>query len=364
MTVREALEKWVLFLRASQTPANTIKAYEKDVRHLCDWLELAAPEAAADVRALNDVRLLRKWLGARAAAGAAPSSRARAVSALRRWELWLARAGAIDARPAGELVMPRIVRELPTFLHAGDADRLCEAPAAASKGTALERALAAALIEVGYGSGLRVSELCGLDVEDLDLRQRMVHVRNGKGRRERFVPLTRKSVAAVRTWLLLRADLLAASPLVSPVDVERAMDAARALFLSNRRRRLSVRAAQDLVKRWGKRALGRDLSPHSLRHSCATSMMKGGADLRVIQTMLGHSNIRSTTQYTHTDTAWLQEVHRACHPTSRVTPPEAQLELPLDDAGDARHIEPAPLAKTTPAPATSSSSTRTRRHSR
>jgi integrase/recombinase XerC len=222
--------------------------------------------------------------------------------------------------PAEQLASPKVRRELPTFLSADDAASVVEAPDAGNvidrpAGSEAERvrrdAVALrdrALLELLYGGGLRVAEACGLDVGQLSLDEGSARVL-GKGKKERIVPLGRKAIEALSAWLAARGALH--HPRTRFVDPH-------AVFLSTRGRRLNSRAVQLLVRRYGILAVGRtDLHPHALRHTCATHLLDGGADLRVIQEMLGHASLSTTQRYTHVSVAHLLKVYDAAHPLAK-----------------------------------------------
>jgi integrase/recombinase XerC len=203
-------------------------------------------------------------------------------------------------------------RELPTFLGAEDASALMEAPAIDTVSSLRAKAAVAArdraLLELLYGGGLRVSEATNLDVSHVSLGERIVRVM-GKGRKERLVPIGSKAEQALRAWLAVRAEL--AHPKTMKID-------AQALFVSTRGRRLGPRAAQLLVRRYGIVAAGLpDLHPHALRHTCATHLLDGGADLRAIQEMLGHASLSTTQRYTHVSVAHLLAVYDKAHPLAK-----------------------------------------------
>lgn len=219
--------------------------------------------------------------------------------------------------PAEQLASPKVRRELPTFLSADDAasfvespdlDTVANRPAASSAERVRREALVLrdrALLEVLYGGGLRVAELCGLDLGSLSQEERTVRV-TGKGNKERMVPLGGKAMEALAAWLAVRVALAH--------NRTRLLDP-RALFVSTRGRRLNTRAVQLLVRRYGIASAGRtDLHPHALRHTCATHLLDGGADLRAIQEMLGHASLSTTQRYTHVSVAHLLKVYDASHP--------------------------------------------------
>ncbi len=248
-----------------------------------------------------DIYGLRGWLGMLARTHA-PSSVARHVAAVRSFFKHARRTKLVERNPTELLASPKVRRPLPTLVSASAAAEIVETPAHDPAGARDHAAL-----ELMYGCGLRVSELCGLDLGDVDLRERQVRV-VGKGRKERIVPLGDKAAEAVAAYLPVRRDV---PPPARPCD-------ARALLLSAKGKRLSVRAVQLMTKRSGALGAGRaDLHPHALRHSCATHMLDGGADLRSIQEILGHSSLSTTQRYTHVSIDHLMRVYDAAHPLAK-----------------------------------------------
>ncbi len=278
--------------------AHTVSAYGRDLGELLRFLrdEQPGPLTPADV----DVFLLRRFLGS-LARRVAPSSLARKMASIRAFFRDLVRQGKLSHDPASALSLPKVRRPLPTFLDADAAAAVVESPGEEARHPERDRAL----LELLYGSGLRVSELCGLNLGDVDLSQGSARVL-GKGRKERLVPLGRASVEALRAWYDVRAELASRRP------------AEQAVFLSRSGRRLGVRRVQTLVQRYGSQGAGRpDLHPHALRHTCATHMLDGGADLRAIQELLGHSSLSTTQRYTHVSIDKLMNVYDAAHPLAK-----------------------------------------------
>ena len=306
VTLDEAIAAFARHLEAERrASSHTRRAYGGDLESLSAFARDRASPAVADVRAV-DVYLLRGWLGLLARKHA-PSSIARKVAAVRSWMKWLRRRGFIDKSPAAELGTPKVRRPLPSLLSVDGAREVVEAPGR-SESPPRHGPRDGAILELLYGSGLRVSELCGLDVDAYDRAGARVRVL-GKGDKERVVPVGRRCAEALADWLADRPR--AVHPKTGAQD-------ARALFLGALGRRIGPRAVHSIVQRWGALAAGRaDLHPHALRHTCATHMLDGGADLRAIQEMLGHASLSTTQRYTHVSMAHLMRVYDAAHPLAR-----------------------------------------------
>lgn len=285
---------------------HTVSAYRRDLRELVRFLSDRghAPPRLSDVGKYE----LRAFLGERSR-GRSPRTLARNVASVRAFFKFLSRADPSRDNPAEALATPRLGRPLPLVLGAEEAGRVVEAPAASPAGTApLDRALASRdrlILELLYGGGLRVAELVGLDLDDVPGAGEALRVL-GKGRKERLLPLGRLCREALREYLCQR-DVLR-HPRTGHRDPS-------ALLLGRRGARLGVRQVQKLVRRYGALGVGRgDLHPHALRHSCATHMLEGGADLRVIQEFLGHQSLATTQRYTHLSIEQLLRVYDESHP--------------------------------------------------
>ena len=284
---------------------HTVKAYRRDLEQLRDFLaeRTGTPQPSADD---VEVRDLRAFLGLRHGASA-PATRARKLSAIRTFLDWAAERRGDEINAARSVGMPRRGRRLPHALTEPDAATLVEVASAGS-----ERVRAAvlavrdrAILELLYGSGLRVGELVSLDTGGIDLKRGEVRV-IGKGRKERIVPLGEPCMDALAAWTEAR-------PLMSPTAEARA-----ALFLNARGGRLSDRSIRRMIKQRALRAgVSTDVHPHALRHSFATHLLEGGADLRSIQEMLGHASLSTTQQYTHLSVEGLLAVHRSAHPRGK-----------------------------------------------
>ena len=283
---------------------HTVLAYERDVRALVDWARARRGGSAR----LEDIdKLLLRGFLAELSRAISPTSIARKLASIRAFFGWLEREGLVAKNPALALASPKLRRKLPVFLSAESAAEVMTVPLGAAV-SAAERLRDTALLEVLYGCGLRVSELVGLDVEHVAFEREEMRVL-GKGRKERIVPLGSKARDAILAYLAERASLRSERTGVQDP---------RALFLGRRGTRLGARRVQALVHRYGALGAGRsDLHPHALRHSCATHLLEGGADLRAIQELLGHSSLATTQRYTHVSLDQLLGVYDRAHPLAR-----------------------------------------------
>lgn len=280
------------FLRSlTAASANTVSAYRRDLDAFFAWAERGGVTEPAGV----DRILLRRYLAYVGTSGLSRRTAARRASALRRYFGWLHRSGAIAADPSKGLSAPKGEGRLPTVVRRADLERLLEPPAGDDDATAVRDQ---AVVELLYGSGLRVGELCGLGPADLDLPRRQVVVW-GKGSKQRQVPMSEPSVDAVRGWLAYGRPVLATGD--SPAD---------ALFVNKRRKRLTPRDVRRILDR---RAAS-PTHPHALRHTYATHLLDGGADLRAVQELLGHGDLATTQLYTHVSKERLRAVHQSSHP--------------------------------------------------
>ena len=281
-------------LQEKRRSPETARAYVSDVGQLLEFLE-------ARQRSLEalDIYALRGFLVVRGEDSA--SSRARKLSALRTFLDFLQRTGKASANPAAQVQSPKLPKTLPKPIPEGEAASLMESPSEKTVLGLRDRAI----LELLYGAGLRVAELCALDVGDFDPRAREVRA-FGKGSKERVVPVGERALLALEAYLQRRRELLAK---------KRPNQAPEALFLNQRGGRLTARTiARHLEKYARTAALPRQVSPHALRHSFATHLLNAGADLRAIQELLGHASISTTQRYTAVSWERLQEVYRKAHP--------------------------------------------------
>lgn len=278
---------------------HTRRAYLGDLRSLFDFVGQQKPDAGLDALTLP---LLRSWLAAQAGAGSARTTLARRTSSVKTFTAWAVRRGLIAADPAVRLQVPKARRTLPSVLRQ---DQALDAMAAAKSGAQQGDPLALRdrlIVELLYATGIRVSELCGLDLDDVDTPRRLLRVL-GKGNKQRTVPFGEPAQAALTAWLSDGRPALATA------------DSGPALLLGARGRRLDPRQARTVVHQTVAAVDGApDIGPHGLRHSAATHLLEGGADLRVVQELLGHSTLATTQLYTHVTVARLRAVHDQAHP--------------------------------------------------
>ena len=305
---RWPVEAFLTTMRAERGASpQTLRAYRADLRGLLAWLEASEiGDRTPDQISHKD---LRRWLGSMAESSAV-STLCRKISTLRTFYRHLNKRGLCASNPAELLTLPRKGRPLAAVLNVDEAFALIDREGA---GEPLE-ARNKAMWELLYGSGLRVSEMAGLDLGEVDLEEGWVVV-VGKGSKERLVPLTDPCAAAIRAWLPIRAALIE----------EHAKVGQEALFLNHRGGRLSVRSVRrligdDLIKA----GVPTQISPHGLRHSFATHMLDGGADLRGIQELLGHASLSTTQQYTHLSLGSLMAAYDDAHPRARRDPGEGR----------------------------------------
>lgn len=296
---QDALEEFARHLRSERGRSeHTERAYVGDVRSL---LGFAAARGATQPDQL-DLALLRSWLASMTGAGLARATIARRSAAARAFCAWAARTGRIPHDPALRLASPRRERTLPGVLAQSQASALLEiAQLAADDGDPLRLRDRAAL-ELLYASGIRVGELVGLDVDDVDLQRRSLRVL-GKGAKERVVPFGQPAARAVIDWLERGRPLLATG------------GSAAALLLGRRGRRADPRQVRAAVHALVAHVAGaQDIGPHGLRHSAATHLLEGGADLRAVQELLGHATLQTTQIYTHVSVERLKATYEQAHP--------------------------------------------------
>ncbi|MBV6509188.1 MAG: Tyrosine recombinase XerC [Acidimicrobiales bacterium] len=274
---------------------STRDVYRRDLDAFVGWAERLGPAGPSEVDRLT----LRRYLGYLTTRRYAPRTIARKASALRRYFDWLRRTGRCPTDPARGLSAPKGESRLPRVLRADEITIMLDEGHGSAEGSEeAERRRDDAVLELLYGSGLRVSELCGLSPDDVDVSRRLVRV-TGKGARQRIVPLSEAAAEAVERWSREHRGVVAGEE--TP---------AGALFLNRRGKRLTPRDVRRIVDR----RAPNPTHPHALRHTYATHLLDGGADLRVVQELLGHADLGTTQVYTHVSNRRMQEVYRASHP--------------------------------------------------
>ncbi|HVR99601.1 MAG TPA: tyrosine recombinase XerC [Thermoanaerobaculia bacterium] len=285
---------------------NTLRAYEGDLLRFLQFLARdflgCEPEAVrpGDV----DMLAVRSFLASLTREGLGKRSQARMLSAVRSLFRYACREGVLDANPARSVRTPKVPKTLPRHLRPGEVETLVEAPAAGDGPLALRDRT---ILELLYATGLRVSELVGLDWRSIDLPARVLRVM-GKGGKERMVPFGRPAADALRAWLDVWEGVRGAQDGGEEEPV----------FLNFKGGRLTDRSVRNIIDRWVEAAaVAKGVHPHTLRHTFATHLLENGADLRSIQELLGHSSLSTTQKYTHLEVERLLSVYRDSHPRAR-----------------------------------------------
>jgi integrase/recombinase XerC len=283
---------------------NTLRAYERDLGEFAQWLGTYYGAREWSWGGVDRLAL-RGWMGHLTRKGLAKRSIARALSAVRSFYRWMHRNEVVEANPARAVGTPKLEKYLPGYLDRAQVDLLFQAAEARAMEGKFADVRNLAILELFYSTGMRLSELAGINRPDLDLVSQQVKVR-GKGRKERIVPVGDHAALALRNYESKRDEL--ARTLGGTVDRS-------AFFLGSRGKRLGVRQVQNAVKKFLD-MLDEDagLTTHSLRHTFATHLLDAGADLRAVQELLGHASISTTQIYTHTSVERLKSVYRKAHP--------------------------------------------------
>ncbi len=288
--------RYLVHLRVTKSP-HTVENYTRCLSSFFRFLDRHNVLSLRDI----DRAVIREWLCDLIEIGLKAGTVAEALSALRNFLKYCVLEGEIDTNPALCIERPKLDKKVPRFLSVDEARQLLEA----AKPTTTKGLRDRAVLELLYSSGLRVSELTGLDLDGLNLGEYEVRV-FGKGSKERIVPMGEPAAKTLARYLLLSRPLFLGTA------------TSQAVFLNHDGERLTVRAVQLLVKDYAKAAgIEKRVHPHMLRHSFATHMMDGGADLRVIQECLGHVSLTTTQIYTHVSKIHLKQVYTECHPMAK-----------------------------------------------
>lgn len=289
--MNEYIEEFLRYLELEKgVSAHTLRAYRKD---LTDFIAHVKTEPEK-----IDMLDVRGFIAEQIRKGLNKTTVSRRLSSVRSFFKFLNREGYVKSNPAKLVSGPRLPKLLPKFLSVDDAFSLVEKPEGIGFAPVRDRAI----LELLYSSGLRVGELAGLNVEDINVREALVKAR-GKGKKERIVPIGSKAIDAIKTYLVERILLKSKE---------------KAVFLNRLGTRLTDRGVRRIVVKYAKAiAINGSIGPHTLRHSFASHLLQGGADLRVIQELLGHVSLSTTQKYTHLDVAHLMDIYDKAHPMAK-----------------------------------------------
>lgn len=318
--MKDHLKAFLEFLRYNRNLSpHTVIAYETDVTQFLAYLAYASGTPVAGLgAALCTHTSIRGFLADLYRIGHSRATAGRKLAAVRTFLRYLRREGVLEGDPGALVATPKREEKIPAHLEVDEMTKLLETPDTTTPLGRRDRAM----LELFYASGLRLSELVGLDLEDVNLSGRLVRVL-GKGRKERLVPFNTKAGQAIRTYLKDRETLMLqgqAKRTRGPTSHERTLGRIRKgspLFVNYRGGRLTGRSVHRLVRRYVAACSTRfGVSPHAIRHSFATHLLERGADLRTIQELLGHAQLSTTQRYTHINAAQLVDVYRKAHPRS------------------------------------------------
>ena len=290
--MQSAIESFTTYLNRERSLSdNTIRAYLGDLESLAAHLKAHGVE---DIKSLN-ISHLRSWLANQQTKGASRTTLSRRATSIKLFTKWAAKEGLIPSDVGFNLATPKSHRILPEIVDVKTADIAMQGLESVAEETGeLTAVRNLAMVEMLYASGARVSELCGLDLKDVDYERQTIRV-IGKGNKERVIPIGRPAVAALEKWLAVRAQLANEK-------------SGNAIFLGARGKRIDQRQVREVVYKTI------ELGPHALRHSAATHLLEGGADLRTVQEILGHASLSTTQIYTHVSAERLHSAFKQAHP--------------------------------------------------
>ncbi len=296
------IDAWGVYLRANLAVSeHTLRAYVSDLRAFivyCQVDELSTE----NIRSVVTLRAIRAWLASLVQQGKSRSTISRRTASIRSFTAWAYRRGYLDSDPGLLVTSARGDQKLPQVQTPSDTAELLSYAATRAREENSPAAIRDwAILETIYATGIRVSEVCSLDTTSIDQQGMTLRV-IGKGNKERVVPFTRACLSALQAWLSHGRPSLAIP------------EAGRALFVGDKGRRIDPRVIRSMIHRMCAQAGVRDLAPHALRHTAATHILAGGADLRAVQEMLGHSSLQTTQRYTHVDAQRLSAIYKQAHP--------------------------------------------------
>lgn len=296
------IDAWGVYLRANLAVSeHTLRAYVSDLRAFivyCQVDELSTE----NIRSVVTLWAIRAWLASLVQQGKSRSTISRRTASIRSFTAWAYRRGYLDSDPGLLVTSARGDQKLPQVQTPSDTAELLSYAATRTREENSPAAIRDwAILETIYATGIRVSEVCSLDTTSIDQQGMTLRV-IGKGNKERVVPFTRACLSALQAWLSHGRPSLAIP------------EAGRALFVGDKGRRIDPRVIRSMIHRMCAQAGVRDLAPHALRHTAATHILAGGADLRAVQEMLGHSSLQTTQRYTHVDAQRLSAIYKQAHP--------------------------------------------------
>ena len=296
------IDAWGVYLRANLAVSeHTLRAYVSDLRSFTTYSQVDEL-STENIRSVVILRAIRAWLASLVQQGKSRSTISRRTASIRSFTAWAYRRGYLDSDPGLLVTSARGDQKLPQVQTPSDTAELLSYAATRTREENSPAAIRDwAILETIYATGIRVSEVCSLDTTSIDQQGMTLRV-IGKGNKERVVPFTRACLSALQAWLSHGRPSLAIP------------EAGRALFVGDKGRRIDPRVIRAMIHRMCAQAGVRDLAPHALRHTAATHILAGGADLRAVQEMLGHSSLQTTQRYTHVDAQRLSAIYKQAHP--------------------------------------------------